>query len=579
MRLWVNSVPLVDAWVFQGATAYSGTITLTAGQKYDLKMEYFQGGGGAVAQLAWTYAGQPMAIVPQTQLYPAAYAPNAPTNLTATAGNQSATLSWTPGFYDAAYNVKRSLSPSGPFTTIASGVTTPGYLDTGLINGVSYTYLVTGVSAVGESAPSNTASATPLQGGLAGDGLAAAYYSGDAADFSPENGTPFLTAIDGVINFTVDNPVSYNPQAWDAGVPHDHYTAVWTGQLLAPATGNYTFSTVTDDGVRLSLDTGAGLATLLSNPTYHAPTTDNSGLIALTAGQKYNIRLEFFQGAGGATMQLLWTLPNGTTQIIPQSQLFSRAVNAPDAPKNLTATPKLRTVTLDWDTVQGAAFYYIKRGATANGPFATITTGNTTAHYVDAGLTGGVTYYYVVSAATVSAEGPNSNVVAAALPAGITGRIALEGVGDLTAVSRSAPLGGFEFLFRDPGTLTTRYTATATLSPIRRGSPFGTYFVTGIPAGTYDVAIKGSKNLQVSLPNSVITGNANLPDVLLPAGDANNDNSVDTTDFGILVGAYNGDASVSGSGYDLAADFNFDGVVDTTDFGLLVGQYNNTGSP
>ena len=63
----------------------------------------------------------------------------------------------------------------------------------------------------------------------------------------------------------------------------------------------------------------------------------------------------------------------------------------------------------------------------------------------------------------------------------------------------------------------------------------------------------------------------------LGAADASNDNSVDTTDFGVLVGSYNSDVTIPGSGYDYHADFNQDGVVDTTDFGLLVGEYNNVG--
>ena len=63
----------------------------------------------------------------------------------------------------------------------------------------------------------------------------------------------------------------------------------------------------------------------------------------------------------------------------------------------------------------------------------------------------------------------------------------------------------------------------------------------------------------------------------LPAGDANSDNSVDATDFGLFVSAYNSSASVPGSGYDPACDFNLDGFVDPTDFGLLVGAYGQQG--
>ena len=65
----------------------------------------------------------------------------------------------------------------------------------------------------------------------------------------------------------------------------------------------------------------------------------------------------------------------------------------------------------------------------------------------------------------------------------------------------------------------------------------------------------------------------------LAGGDADGDNFVGPSDFGVLVGAYNTSASIPGSGYDPTADFNFDGFVDPTDFGILVGNYNTLGDP
>ena len=65
----------------------------------------------------------------------------------------------------------------------------------------------------------------------------------------------------------------------------------------------------------------------------------------------------------------------------------------------------------------------------------------------------------------------------------------------------------------------------------------------------------------------------------LPAGDANNDNSVDTSDFTLVVGAFGSLRSDPTSGYDPTADFNGDGMIDIADFGLLVNNYNASGAP
>ena len=159
----------------------------------------------------------------------------------------------------------------------------------------------------------------------------------------------------------------------------------------------------------------------------------------------------------------------------------------------------------------------------------------------------------------------------------VSGRIALEGIANLAAVNSHAPLGTFHVGFRNPNTTAEVYAADMTLTTAT-GSAFGTFTLPNPPLGTYDIGIKGAKNLRVLLPAVTIGAATTLPAVTLPAGDANNDNSVDSTDFGVLIGAFGGDSGVPGSGYDPTADFNFDGVVDSTDFGLLIGEFNNSGA-
>jgi hypothetical protein len=86
--------------------------------------------------------------------------PAIPTALQATAGNLQVTLSWTASTGATSYNVKRSTTSGGPYTTISSLPTTT-FTDTGLTNGTPYFYVVTAVNSAGESGPSKQATATP----------------------------------------------------------------------------------------------------------------------------------------------------------------------------------------------------------------------------------------------------------------------------------------------------------------------------------------------------------------------------------------------------------------------------------
>jgi glucose/arabinose dehydrogenase len=72
VRLWVNNQLLVDKWIDQGPTEWSGSIALTAGSRYPIRLEYYENGGGAVAELRWSSTSTPKSLVPGSQLYPTA---------------------------------------------------------------------------------------------------------------------------------------------------------------------------------------------------------------------------------------------------------------------------------------------------------------------------------------------------------------------------------------------------------------------------------------------------------------------------------------------------------------------------
>ena len=69
-RLFVNGQELVNEWIAQSPTTWSGSIALQAQQVYAIEMDFFQATGGAVAQLFWSSPSTVPSIVPETQLYP-----------------------------------------------------------------------------------------------------------------------------------------------------------------------------------------------------------------------------------------------------------------------------------------------------------------------------------------------------------------------------------------------------------------------------------------------------------------------------------------------------------------------------
>ncbi len=65
VRLWFDGRLVVDSWVDQGTTDHSATINLVAGQIYSIVMEWYENGGGAVAQLSWETPTRTRQIIPQ----------------------------------------------------------------------------------------------------------------------------------------------------------------------------------------------------------------------------------------------------------------------------------------------------------------------------------------------------------------------------------------------------------------------------------------------------------------------------------------------------------------------------------
>ena len=107
------------------------------------------------------------------------------------------------------------------------------------------------------------------------------------------------------------------------GLPSDNFSVRWTGQVSPRFTGPTTFYTQSDDGVRLWVNNQL----LVDNWTNHAP-VENSGTITLTAGQRYDVKMEYYEATGGAVARLSWSSSCETKQVVPAAQLYPAAAPA-----------------------------------------------------------------------------------------------------------------------------------------------------------------------------------------------------------------------------------------------------------
>jgi len=165
----------------------------------------------------------------------------------------------------------------------------------------------------------------PVTGGLSGS-----YFNNQAL-----SGAPLFTRKEAV-DFSLSG-------TWPGtGLGPNGFSVRWSGKLVVPSTGSYTFQTESDDGIRLFV---AGQQ-LINNWTEHASTLDTSGAVALTAGQQVDIVIEYFQGGGGAVAKLLWRTPGAPGfVVVPGAQLVPGSV-APINRQPSVTTPPGQTATV-----------------------------------------------------------------------------------------------------------------------------------------------------------------------------------------------------------------------------------------
>ncbi|MEJ2700827.1 MAG: PA14 domain-containing protein [Sedimentisphaerales bacterium] len=168
-----------------------------------------------------------------------------------------------------------------------------------------------------------------------GGGILGEYFNNMGA-----SGQPVLTRIDQNVDF------DFGDGSPEAGVvDEDAFSARWRGEIEAAFSETYTFYTRTNDGSRLWLDDKL----IVDKWVWVNRVVDTrSTPVVLVAGQRYSIRMEFFNEDTEAEAHLLWVSASQPKGIVPQAALsLPLQAGSPHPPNGQTGVkliPPLRWV-------------------------------------------------------------------------------------------------------------------------------------------------------------------------------------------------------------------------------------------
>lgn len=110
-----------------------------------------------------------------------------------------------------------------------------------------------------------------------------------------------------------------------SGIQSDNFYVRWTGQFVAPKTGNYYFGGNNDDAMRIWINNNS-----VYNNTYTAGAIQYGNSTPLKEGQVVPIRVELMEVGGGATAQL-YVKGAVTQQIVSGDWLYTDPANEPQS--------------------------------------------------------------------------------------------------------------------------------------------------------------------------------------------------------------------------------------------------------
>jgi hypothetical protein len=296
----------------------------------------------------------------------------------------TADLSWTEGADSTSSDVYFGTTSPGTYQGNQTATTfDPGTMS----NDTTYYWRIDEINTAGTTT-GTVWSFTTIAAGGTGTGLTGDYY--DNMDFT----SYVLTRVDPTVNF---DWASGSP---DPAIGADTFSVRWTGEVEPLYSETYTFYTVSDDGVRLWVN-----SQLLVDAWVDQSPTEYSGTIALTAGVKYDIQMDYYENAGGAVAQLLWSSASQAKVIIPQSQLYeATGPTPPGQASNPNPTNGATDISVDadlsWTAGSGATSHDVYFGTSSPGTFQ----GNQTATTFEPGtLANDTTYYWRIDEVNAAA--------------------------------------------------------------------------------------------------------------------------------------------------------------------------------
>ena len=105
----------------------------------------------------------------------------------------------------------------------------------------------------------------------------------------------------------------------DASLGANTFSARWTGRVQPLYSESYTFYVTADDGMRLWVD--QQLVAGRWTDSIDSTARQSSGQIVLEAGQWHEIKLEYYDNTGSASVKLEWSSPSQTREVIPAARL------------------------------------------------------------------------------------------------------------------------------------------------------------------------------------------------------------------------------------------------------------------